>query len=102
MDIDVGDMPYQVDVVEVEPLSGHRIRVRFDDGNEGVYDMTPMLGFGVFEALSDDDVFYRAHVAYGTVVWPGGLDIAPERLWTDCDPIGEDWRPRLLPERYFD
>lgn len=48
MGIDVGDMPNMVDVVEVEPLSGHRIRVRFDDGSEGVYDMTPMLDFGVF------------------------------------------------------
>lgn len=102
MDIDVRDMPYIVDVTDVRALPGHRIEVWFDDGNHGVFDMTPYLDWGVFTALRDESVFRMAHVAYGTVVWPGDLDIAPERLWTDCEPVGEDWRPRLLPEKYFD
>ena len=101
MDIDVRDMPYLVDVTEVTPLDGYRLHVTFDDGNSGTFDMTPWLGFPVFEPLRDESMFRRARIDYGTVVWDDGIDIAPERLWTDCIPDGEDWRPRLLPAKYF-
>ena len=102
MEIDVRDMPYAVDVTKVQVLSGHRLKVRFDDNNEGIYDMTPLLGLGVFKRLQDDTLFSMADIEYGTVVWPGNLDIAAERLWTDCEPLGDDWRPRLLPKKYFE
>lgn len=75
-----------VDVTDVTALPGHRIFVTFEDGRRGVYDMGPLLASGVFRRLGDDALFRRASVDYGTVVWPGGLDVAPETLWSDCVP----------------
>lgn len=102
MEIDIRDMPYMVRVTEVRPLPQHRLEVWFDDGNHGIYDMTPYLDWGVFTALRDEDLFNRVRISFGAPSWPGDLDVAPERIWTDCDPVGEDWRPRLLPRKYFD
>lgn len=75
-----------VDVTKVTALSGHRVFVTFEDGRQGVYDMSPLLTSGVFRRLADDSLFRRVSVDYGTVVWPGGLDVAPETLWSDCVP----------------
>lgn len=76
-----------VDVTHVAALPGYRILVTFEDGKRGVYDMTPLLDRGVFRRLRDEALFRRASVDYGTVVWPGGLDVAPETLWSDCVPV---------------
>jgi hypothetical protein len=43
----------------------------------------------VFEPLHDPDVFAQVRVdaELGTVVWPGGADIAPEYLYTHGEPL---------------
>lgn len=101
MDIDVRDLPYYISVSHVTALPGYRIDVEFNDGNRGIYDMTPHLGEGVFQALRDEALFGQVHVAFGVVTWTDDIDFSSERLWTDCEPIGEDWRPQLLPAKYF-
>ena len=69
-------------VVEVRPLDGYRLWLRFNDGAEGVADLRDELDAPVFEPLKDP-----AHFAAGqldpmlhTVVWPCGADFAPEFL----------------------
>lgn len=82
----VADIPL-VDVTEVKTLPGYRIEVAFEDGKRGVFDMTPYLDKGVFRTLRNPSVFDAASLGLGTVRWPGDIDIAPERLYTDCEPI---------------
>ena len=43
--------------------------------------MTPYLDKKPFRKLKGSPLFMKATVAYGTVVWPGNIDIAPETLW---------------------
>lgn len=69
-----------VDVVRVEVLEGHRLRLGFDDGTEGVVDIGRMVPFeGVFAALKDPDVFAQVRVDadLGTIAWPNGADLDP-------------------------
>lgn len=101
MDVDIRDLPYYIRVKSVTPLAGHRIQLQFSDGNRGIYDMTPLLNSGVFQALQDDLLFSQVHVSFGVVTWNDDIDLSSERLWTDCEPIGTDWRPALLPSKYF-
>ena len=44
-----------------------------------------------FDQLRNPSRFVMAHVDYGTVVWPDGIDIAPETLYdrSDAIPVGE-------------
>lgn len=73
-----------VDVVEARPLSDYRIALLFEDGKRGMYDASPLIGTGVFHALEDPLVFNTLCIECGTVVWPGGIDIAAEELYENC------------------
>ena len=84
----VFDIPL-VDVVEVKPLEDYRLLVVFEDGKRGIFDSSPYLDGEVFKPLRDRSLFRAATISYGTVVWPGEIDIAPERLYTDMVPLEE-------------
>ena len=67
-------------VKEAEALPGLRLRLRFTDGLEGVLNLSRDLSGPVFASLRDPAVFAEARADYGTVVWPGDIDMAPEYL----------------------
>lgn len=74
------------DVTAVRALAPYRIWVRFEDGLEGEVDLSDLAGRGVFERwIQNPSEFSQATVdpESGTVVWPGGLDVAPDRLYHD-------------------
>ncbi len=68
------------DVVRVTAAEDYRLDLEFEDGVERSFDMRPLLDKKPFTKLRDKSVFREARVGYGTVVWPGGVDIAPETL----------------------
>ena len=77
------------DVVEVKPLGGKRVFIRFEDGVSGEIDLAGRIEFtGVFASLLDDREFAKVRVDpnLGTIVWPNGADLAPETLysWLTC------------------
>lgn len=78
------------DVVEVRPLPPWRLWLRFDNGETRLFDMTPLLDRAPFQRLRSPGVFEAAHVAWGTVAWPGNLDIAPETLYELSVPAPSD------------
>ena len=71
------------DVVEVKPLEGTKLWLRFEDGTEGVVDLSDLELKGILAKLKDPDFFARAYVdpELGTVAWPGGLDLDPAVLY---------------------
>jgi hypothetical protein len=74
------------DVIEVRPLTGHRLWLRFEDGVEGELDIATLVTFeGVFESLADPATFAAVRVDpdLGTICWPNGADIAPEVLYEE-------------------
>ena len=72
--------------VAVRPLPGYRLHVRFDDGVEGEIDFRKHMGGfrGVFEPLNDPAFFATvyAHRSWGTVSWPGELDVDPVLVYS--------------------
>jgi DNA-binding XRE family transcriptional regulator len=69
-----------IHVTNVRYAGGHQLALTFDDGTLGVADLRVELT-GPFESLRDPRVFADAFVQDGTVCWPNGLDLAPERLY---------------------
>ncbi|MGH9459969.1 MAG: DUF2442 domain-containing protein [Vicinamibacteria bacterium] len=72
------------DVVEVRPLGGYRVHLRFEDGVEGDLDLGKMIEFkGIFAPLRDEKEFakVRLHAELGTIVWPNGADLDPDVLY---------------------
>ena len=70
-------------VSEVTVLDRKRLKFRFDNGEQGIYDCSGFLDFGVFQELRDDTYFRQARVLDGTVVWPHEQDICPDTLYVD-------------------
>jgi hypothetical protein len=76
-----------LDVVAVEPRKDYTLLITFENGQRRCFDMNPLLGKKPFSKLKDTPLFMKAAVAYGTVVWPGNIDIAPETLWDESQPV---------------
>ncbi len=73
------------DIVEVHPLDGYRLRLRFEDGVAGEVDLEKMIQFeGVFAPLKDRAMFVQVRVNsdVGTIVWPNGADLDPLVLYS--------------------
>ncbi len=67
----------------VEPRSGYRLFVEFDNGVSGEIDLSSELWGEMFEPLRDEALFATARQdeMSGTVVWANGADLAPEYLF---------------------
>ena len=73
------------DVVEVRPLGGYRVHLRFEDGVEGDLDLGNVIDFkGIFAPLRDEKTFAKVqlHPELGTIVWPNGADLDPDVLYS--------------------
>ncbi len=70
-------------VVEVRPLEGYKLWLRFQDGVSGTVDLSGELWGPMFEPLKDYALFAQAaiHPELETVTWPNGADLAPEFLY---------------------
>jgi Protein of unknown function (DUF2442) len=72
-----------MDVVAVKPLPTFELELNFADGTRRRFDMKPLLAMKPWNKVATLPIFTQAKVAYGTVVWPGEIDIAPETLLLD-------------------
>ena len=72
------------DIVDVHVLDGYRLRLRFEDGVEGVVDVARLVKFtGVFAPLQERDYFAQVRVNpdTGTICWPNDADLDPDVLY---------------------
>lgn len=69
-------------VIRADHAGGYVYRVQFNDGVEGEIDLSSYLNRGpVFQRFADPEYFKQGFIEGGTLAWPGGVDIAPERLY---------------------
>jgi hypothetical protein len=73
-------------VVGVAVIGDHRLRLLFDNGNVGDADFSRREWTGAFELLGDPGYFAQVRVdpEPATIVWPNGLDMAPELLYEEA------------------
>jgi hypothetical protein len=76
-------------VKSVVPLDGYKLRLEFENGEVGIYDCLPLLGFGVFQELKDVAYFRQVRVLLGTVAWPHEQDICPDTLYLESTRVKE-------------
>jgi hypothetical protein len=74
-------------VTSVEALSDYRLVLTFTTGERRCFDMRPYVQYPVFRRLENPAFFGLARVDYGTVTWPGEIDIAPETLYERSVPM---------------
>jgi len=76
-----------LDVIEVKPLSDYKIFVTFENNEQKIFDVTPLLERLRWQELKNVSLFNTVKVWEGTVQWIHGQDISPDWLYED----GEDY-----------
>ena len=71
-------------IIDVEYLGGHKLRLVFDDGKEGDVDLSPAIErIPPYRELRDPDRFIQFGLVGGTLVWSDELDMAPDWLYEE-------------------
>lgn len=76
-----------LDVIEVQANKDYTLTLVFENHERRTFDMTPWLEQKPFQKLKDVNLFLQASLDYGTVVWPGNIDIAPETLYDRSEQL---------------
>ena len=75
-----------MDIISVKPSQDFQLLLVFANGEKRYFDMRPLLAMKPWNRIAVPAVFSRVRVEYGTVVWPGEIDVAPETLYLDSVP----------------
>ena len=79
-------------ITTVEANEKYKLFTRFEDGTEGILDLSHLAGKGVFKAWDDEDHFFRVFIdsASGAVTWPDEIDIDTYNLYCKLKGISPD------------
>ena len=65
-------------------LSDYRIALTFDDGREGIVDLSDLVGKGVFAAWNDYAAFRNCRIGpNGELEWDADIDLCPDALYLE-------------------
>ena len=83
-----GEQKPPLKISGVRPLEGHKLWLRFNNGEVRIFDFSKELDSPAFLPLKDKEVFNSVYIDYGIPVWgDGSIDIAPEYLYKYSQPI---------------
>ena len=69
-------------VIEVAAVSDFRLHLRYSDGVEGVVDLSPLAGKGVFALWNRPGGFDNVSIGpAGEVRWGDDVDLCPDALY---------------------
>ncbi len=68
-------------VQAVLPKDNHQLLLRFDNGEERIFDLTPYSRLGRFAELKDPALFRTVKISFDAIEWDNHLDLDPEFLY---------------------
>jgi len=75
------------DVVQVKLLADYCLETVFENGGRRWFDMKRLLSYSAFSALTEQNLFMKAYIACGTVVWNDEIDLSPDTLYLRGRPL---------------
>jgi Protein of unknown function (DUF2442) len=87
-------------ITHVEPLAGRWVRLTFGDGAVHEVDLAGVLqAGGVLASIRDDRELFETVAVnreFGTIEWPGDIDLDPDVLRGDQVPAAGPTLPRRV------
>lgn len=82
------------EITDIKFLGEYKIHVKFKNGKSGILDFSSYPNRnGVFSKFNDINFFKQAYInpEFGVLTWPGGIDIAPETIYSKAtgEPLPE-------------
>jgi hypothetical protein len=80
-------------VTAAKPVKDFKIWLRFNDGKEGIIDLQRTIftdSRPIFAPLRNPEYFRRFKIEMDTLVWENELDLAPEFLYEQVQPISKN------------
>lgn len=78
------------DIIKVKALDRYDIYLKFENGEEKIYDMTEHINkIKYFSKLKNREYFEKITIRGDTIEWASGEDVAPEKLYYESIPISE-------------
>ena len=70
-------------ITTAKHIAGYKVAVTFNDGSQGIADLSEALKGHAFEPLREESAFSQLRVdeELETIVWPNGADLAPEYVY---------------------
>ena len=68
-------------IKNVKPLKNYLLLLKFENGEEKIFDVKPYLNIGKFQELKDENVFKSVKVSFDSIEWANQLDLDPEILY---------------------
>jgi hypothetical protein len=81
-----------IPVKSAKPLDEYKLQIKFKNGEEKIFDLTPYLTIGKFAELRDIRLFNTVTVKFDSIEWANHLDIDPEFLYAHSVTVS----PRLI------
>lgn len=75
------------DIIDVKALEDYKVYIKFNNGEEKIYDMKPLLKHKFYQGLKDKERFKNVKPNGITIEWGTGEDVAPESLYYDSIPM---------------
>lgn len=73
------------DIIEVNYQENYLLYLKFEDGKEGIVDISQLIEFtGIFAKLQDINYFktVKLNPEWGTIYWENGADLDPDVLYS--------------------
>lgn len=67
--------------IEVKPLENYLLLISFNNGEDKIFDVKPMISGSWFGELKDRSIFNTVKISGNTVEWVNGQDICPDDLY---------------------
>jgi hypothetical protein len=78
-----------MNIAEVVPKTDHMLLIREDDGQQGLFDVTPYLESEAFSTLKDPRQFERVHNRKYFIEWDCGADLSADTIEARWKPVSE-------------
>lgn len=84
-------------LIDVKGLTNYRLALKYDDGTQGIADVSHLAHKGIFQQWDEDGLFNNAYIdkESNAVAWNEDLDLCPDSLYLKLVGLSfEDWKKK--------